>query len=74
MKYLVEIDLGEPGQIPFGASIPLVPGCYTTGSTLDELKSNLLEALEGITEANREAGLPIPEPATEFVLQIVVPV
>lgn len=72
MKYLVEVDRGEPGQVAYGASVPAIPGCFTTGETLDELKANLVEAIEGMREVARERGLPVPEAPTGFVLQIEV--
>ena len=31
----------------FGAEVPAVPGCSTQGDSLDELKLNLKEAIEG---------------------------
>jgi len=30
----------------FGAEVPALPGCLTQGETLDELQSNLREAIE----------------------------
>ncbi len=31
----------------FWAEVPALPGCATQGETLDELRANLLEAIEG---------------------------
>jgi len=31
----------------FGAEVPALPGCVTQGETLDEIQSNLKEAIEG---------------------------
>ena len=31
----------------FWAEVPAMPGCVTQGETLDELKANLSEAIEG---------------------------
>ena len=31
----------------FWAEVPALPGCATQGETLEELKANLLEAIEG---------------------------
>lgn len=31
----------------FWAEVPAIPGCATQGETLEELKANLLEAIEG---------------------------
>ncbi len=31
----------------FWAEVPSIPGCATQGETIEELRSNLLEAIEG---------------------------
>ncbi len=31
----------------FSAEVPALPGCYTQGETLDEVRENLREAAEG---------------------------
>jgi len=33
-------------EVGFWAEVPSLPGCRTQGDTMDELKSNLREALE----------------------------
>lgn len=73
MKYIVEVDREEPGQIAYGASMPAIPGCFTTGETLDELKANLVEAIELMREDARENGQPVPEAPTGFILHIEIP-
>ena len=35
----------------FWAEVPAIPGCATQGETLEELKANLLEAIEGCLSA-----------------------
>ena len=72
MKYLVEVHTGEPGQIKYGATVPALPGCHTVGNTLEELETNLREAVEGWIELAREEGEEITPP-TGFILQIEVP-
>jgi predicted RNase H-like HicB family nuclease len=37
----------EPDVGGFSAEVPGLPGCYTQGETLDEIRSNLQEAAEG---------------------------
>lgn len=34
----------------FWAEVPALPGCYSQGETIDELKSNIREAIEGVLE------------------------
>jgi predicted RNase H-like HicB family nuclease len=37
----------EPKAGGFSAEVPLLPGCYTQGETLEEVETNLREAIEG---------------------------
>ena len=58
----------------WGAYVPDLPGCITTGATLAETKRNIREAMELHLEAMAEVGEAIPEPSADvdFVeLQIV---
>lgn len=41
----------------YWAEVPALPGCMTEGETMDELKANLLEAIQGWTEAATEQAL-----------------
>jgi predicted RNase H-like HicB family nuclease len=38
----------------FWAEVPALPGCMTEGETMEELKANLLEAIQGWTETASE--------------------
>jgi predicted RNase H-like HicB family nuclease len=38
----------------FSAEVPALPGCFTEGETLDELRENLREATEGWLEAHHD--------------------
>lgn len=40
----------------FWAEVPKLPGCVTEGETLDEVKANLIEAVEAWLEASQDAG------------------
>jgi len=53
----------EPGS-NWSAYVPDLPGCVSTGQTLDEVKLNIREAIEGHVQVMREFGDPIPEPST----------
>ena len=37
----------EPEAGGYSAEVPALPGCYTQGDTLDEVRANLREAAEG---------------------------
>lgn len=48
----------------YGAYVPDLPGCVSTGDTLDEVKQNIREAIEFHLEGMREDGTAIPDPTT----------
>jgi len=45
MQIMVVVHEAEEGG--FWAEVPAIPGCATQGETMDELMSNLQEAIEG---------------------------
>ena len=49
----------------WAAYVPDLPGCITTGSTLEETKLNIREAIELHLEAMLEVGEPIPVPTSD---------
>jgi predicted RNase H-like HicB family nuclease len=40
----------------FWGEFPALPGCYSQGDTIDELKGNIREAIVGVLEVLREQG------------------
>ena len=48
----------------WAAYVPDLPGCISTGATLDETKLNIREAIQGHLETLRAFGDPIPKPAS----------
>ncbi|MGI8742978.1 MAG: type II toxin-antitoxin system HicB family antitoxin [Bryobacteraceae bacterium] len=63
MQYAVVIEKSPGGN--YGAYVPDLPGCVSTGETLEEMKRNIQEAIEFHLDGMREDGLPIPEPTTQ---------
>jgi predicted RNase H-like HicB family nuclease len=61
VKYAV---IFEKAQANWAAYVPDLPGCMSTGRTLEETKLNILEAIQGHLETMREFGDPIPEPTS----------
>ena len=61
VKYAV---IFEQAQSNWAAYVPDLPGCVTTGRTLEETQRNIREAIQGHLETLREFGDPIPEPAS----------
>jgi predicted RNase H-like HicB family nuclease len=55
----------------FGAWVPDLDGCVSTGKTLEEVKRNIVEAIEMHIESLREHGESVPPPAAQVaVVQI----
>jgi predicted RNase H-like HicB family nuclease len=61
MKYAVVIERAPHN---YAAYVPDLPGCVTTGATVEETEHNIREAIEFHLEGMREDGLPIPQPQT----------
>ena len=55
----------EKAESNWAAYVPDLPGCITTGSTLEETKRNIREAVELHLEAMQEIGESIPRPTTD---------
>lgn len=48
----------------WAAYVPDLPGCITTGATLEDTERNIREAIEGHLETLREFGERVPTPTT----------
>jgi predicted RNase H-like HicB family nuclease len=62
MRYAVVIEKTESN---YAAYVPDLPGCVTTGSTIEETEQQIREAIEFHIRGLREDGLPIPEPSSK---------
>ena len=60
-KYAIVIEQGENN---LSAYVPDLPGCITTGRTVEEIEWNIREAIELHLDGLREDGEPIPDPHT----------
>jgi predicted RNase H-like HicB family nuclease len=63
MQYSYTV-LIEKSPNNYGAWAPDLPGCVTTGPTVEETLANMREAIKFHLEGMREDGDPIPEPST----------
>lgn len=61
MKYAVVFEK-PPNN--WAAYVPDLPGCVTTGNTLDETRRLIAEAIEFHIEGLRIKGEPVPVPST----------
>ena len=62
MRYAIVI---EKAQENYSAYVPDLPGCITTGKTIEEIEQNMKEAIAFHLEGLQEEGLPIPQAITE---------
>lgn len=63
MRWAIVIEESEGN---YGAYVPDLPGCVTTGDTLDEVRAMMREAIEFHLDGMREDGEPTPEPSTRI--------
>jgi predicted RNase H-like HicB family nuclease len=61
LKYAVIFERAEGN---WAAYVPDLPGCITTGPSLEQTERNIREAIEGHVRTLREFGEHVPEPTT----------
>ena len=69
-KYAVVIERGPNN---YSAYVPDLPGCITTGKTIEEIKTNIREAIELHVEGLIEDGIRVPEPSS-VAIEVELPV
>ena len=62
VKYAVIFERADNNWA--AAYVPDLPGCMSTGETLEETKSNIREAILGHLQTLREYGDPVPPPSS----------
>ena len=62
----------EQAEHNWAAYVPDLPGCISTGKTLEETEQNIQEAVRGHIAVLREFGEPVPKP-TSVAKEIEVP-
>ena len=60
-RFLIIIEQGEHN---YSAYVPDLPGCVSTGRTVEDVKRNIQEAIELHLQGMIEDGNPIPPPTT----------
>jgi len=68
-KYAV---IFEQAASNWAAYVPDLPGCITTGKTLEETERNMREAIQGHLQTLREFGEPTPG-LTSLAREIEIP-
>jgi predicted RNase H-like HicB family nuclease len=61
LKYAVIFERAEHN---WAAYVPDLPGCITTGKTIEETGHNIQEAIRGHIQTLREFCEPVPEPVS----------
>ncbi len=65
----------EPDEEGYHAFVPTLPGCHSFGDTLDEVRANILEAMQLHIESMEADGEPVPvEHEPLFITRLSVPV
>lgn len=57
MRYAIVIEKAEGN---FSACVPDLPGCVATGATVEEIESEIREAMAFHLDGLRADGLPVP--------------
>ena len=68
MKYVYVIEKAADGS--FSAYVPDLPGCTTSGETVEEVRRNIKDAVASYIDSLREHNEPLPPPtATADVVE-----
>jgi predicted RNase H-like HicB family nuclease len=63
MKYVYVIEKASDGS--FSAFVPDLPGCTTSGDTVEEVKRGIKDAVAEHIESLREHNEPVPPPSSQ---------
>ena len=61
MRYAIVIEKGKDN---YSAYVPDLPGCVSTGLTVDEVEANIRDAISFHIDGLKEDSLPTPGPTT----------
>jgi predicted RNase H-like HicB family nuclease len=61
MRYAIVIELADGN---YSAYVPDLPGCVSTGGTVQEVEDRIREAIQFHLEGLREDGRPVPVPSS----------
>jgi predicted RNase H-like HicB family nuclease len=62
---LTALVYAEPEAGGYSAEVPALPGCYTQGETLEEVRANLREAAEGWLSCAHDDAMARPDTGGE---------
>ena len=70
MEYTFVVHQAEEGG--YWAEVPTLPGCYSQGETMDQVVSNVREAIESYIAALEQDGQEIPTEDSMLVGRVAV--
>lgn len=70
MEYTIVIHPADKGG--YWTEVPLLPGCYSQGETIEEVLRNIKEAIDTHVEALRGDGRDVPQEAVVLFGRIEV--
>lgn len=70
MQYTVLVFDAEPDEGGYWAKVAELPGCYTSGETLDEVRINAVEAIESWLDAFGSGQDEHPHVAATFAIEV----
>lgn len=62
MKYVYIIERGDDGS--YSAYVPDLPGCTTSGDSIDDVKQSIKDAVASYVDSLREHGESVPAPTS----------
>ncbi|MBI2899044.1 MAG: type II toxin-antitoxin system HicB family antitoxin [Planctomycetes bacterium] len=68
--YLVCFEQEVDGT--FSAYVPVLPGCYSQGVTLEEARANIVEAIQAYNESVKKDRLPLYDPSRAVIGNVEV--
>lgn len=71
MEYTVIVHEAEEGG--YWVDVPVLPGCYSQGETIEEAMKNIEEAIEAHLEGMKEEHLEVPKDSGFVVGRVSVP-
>jgi antitoxin HicB len=70
MRYSIVL-VPEPEEGGFSVEVPLLPGCYTQGETVEQALERVKEAIAGHVASLLEAGEEVPEESIPVIVTSV---
>jgi predicted RNase H-like HicB family nuclease len=67
MNYTVLVYEAEPDEGGYWARVAELPGCTTSGESIEEIEENVRDAIEAYLDALKSLGKPLPQPVARKI-------